>query len=188
MASFGLPTLMRAAPSHTIPPFNPFMLLIQKIKKAKRLTSIALALSLGLFSSCHQETTPSIAVPQQAASSQRPPGAILSQDHDGTLHFDERYLDSQDVRPQSARIQRELAIQTQLRRLSLVQRDSANHPERWATIPSISKDSVFEHVNGGPLLGYSNERAHLADIYRKIDSLKVLEHISLTPHPFLQKP
>jgi hypothetical protein len=107
----------------------------------------------------------------------------LSQDHDGALHFDERYLDSQDVRPQSARIQRELAIQTQLRRLSLVQLASTIPAKRQASAPPISSDSVFEGVDGGPLLGYPNGQANLADIYRKIDSLKVLEQIPLTPHP-----
>ena len=150
-----------------------------------RLALVALALSLGLLTSCHEESTQSAAVPQQIGSPQRPPGAILSRDHDGALYFDERYLDSQDVRPPSARIQRELAIQTQLRRLSLVQRALAEPPTHNASAPPITSDSVFENVNGGPLLGYPSEQAHLADIYRKIDSLKVLEQIPVTPHPLL---
>lgn len=164
------------------------MLLIQETEQAKRLTSVVLALCLGLLSSCHQESSQPVAVSQQVGSPERPPGAILSHDHDGALHFDERYLDSQDVRPQSARIQRELAIQTQLRRLSLVKMDSTEHPERWIKSQPFSKDSVFEHVNGGPLIGYPNEQAYLANIFRKIDSLKTLEHIPLTPHTLLSRP
>ena len=133
-----------------------------------------LSVSVGLLvSGCRYEHN-------QEVQSAPKGGAILSKEHDGALYFDERYLDSQDVRPQNARIQRQWAIYTQLRRLDLSKqaaKASVSHAG-----PAPTSDSVFEHVNGGSLVGYANEQALSADIYRKIDSLKKLEHLPITPH------
>jgi hypothetical protein len=93
---------------------------------------------------------------------------------DNELHFDERYLDSLDE-PRSARAQREMAILWQLKRLKMVRRSTYD--------PTAPNDSVFDQpVAGSPLVGYLNDSAQLIDIYRRIDSLKVLENIPITPH------
>lgn len=135
-----------------------------------------LLVAAALLSACHQ---PAPEVASGTAKAGHPPGAILSRDHDGGLYYDERYADSTDVRPISARTQREIAINTQLRRLHLA-RLGEDPTSLTATAETI--DSVYEQVNGGRLVGYRNVTAQLADIHRKIDSLKVLEHIPLTPH------
>ena len=111
---------------------------------------------------------------------QAPPPPAPAVEND--LRFDTRYLDSLDG-PQSARTQREMAIYGQLGRLELAKRSNSRYKH---LIDSTGKkdptDSVFDSSNGGPLVGFPNRAAHFADIYRKIDSLKVLEHIPLTPH------
>jgi hypothetical protein len=124
-------------------------------------------LGLTLLTGCPQ-TPPQIPTPPQTA--------------DKELHFDKRYLDSLDG-PRSARTQREMAIYTQIRRLEM-----SKNP-RFRAKDSIEllkikepNDSIFESAGGGPLRGYRNQAALDADIHRKIDSLKVLEHIPVTPH------
>ena len=124
-------------------------------------------LGLVLLTGCPQ-TPPKPPAPPQAA--------------DNELHFDKRYLDSLDE-PRSTRTQREMAIYTQLRRLEM----SRNPRFREKSLSEAVQhkdlnDSVFESVAGGHLKGYRNQAALDADIYRKIDSLKVLENIPLTPH------
>lgn len=107
-------------------------------------------------------------------------GVLRSDYHDGELYFDERYLDSTDTEPESSwsnRTRREMAIQTQLRRLDMATLEGRDKPAK----PNLT-DSTFERVGRGPLIGYPNQAALLADIYRKIDSLKVLEHLPVTPH------
>lgn len=125
----------------------------------------------------------------------RPPGARLSPEHDGALHYDLRYLDSFSVKPWSARTQRELALARQLRRLDMAKwsakqqakRDSATaknpvQPNGSTAVSDSVWDTPFHDGVDGHLVGYPNETARMADIYRRIDSLKVLEHIPLTPH------
>lgn len=135
-----------------------------------------LLVAAALLSACYQ---PAPEVASGTAKAGHPPGAILSRDHDGGLYFDERYLDSTDTEPEaswSARSQREMAIFMQLKRLSVAKRGIV------AAGAAAGKDSVWEQVGNGPLVGYRNEAGAFADIYHKIDSLKVLEHIPLTPH------
>ncbi|WP_046244931.1 hypothetical protein [Hymenobacter terrenus] len=96
---------------------------------------------------------------------------------DGELRFDERYLDSLSAPPStySARTWRQLAIRHQLARLEMASRPFP---------PDLQNDSVSERVEaGGPVVKFPNEAASLADIYHRIDSLKVLEGLPVTPHP-----
>lgn len=133
---------------------------------------IALCISAG---GCKDEDSRTV-----QSATLRDSGPILSREHDGKLHFDERYLDSQNVRPQNARMQRQFAIQTQLYRLNLAKRAASQPPNSYG--PPPTSDSVFESANGGKLRGWVNNRAQLVDIYRKIDSLKKLQHLPITPH------
>lgn len=143
-----------------------------------RLPLLAAAVLLG---ACHQpapKAAPTVDPSRAAALAGRSPGANLSPDHDGALYFDLRYLDSTDTEPPSswsARTQREMAIGRQLARLELAKR-----PSSGPVLPG--NDSTWEKPGDGPLIGYPNEAAWRADIYRKIDSLKVLEHLPITPH------
>ena len=115
--------------------------------------------------------------PQAPPKPPTPPPAA-----DNELHFDKRYLDSLDG-PRSARTQRQMAIYGQLRRLEMVRNPLFRAADSIARLKMKEpNDSVFDSTNGGPLRGFPNEAAQLADIYRKIDSLKVLEHIPVTPH------
>ncbi|WP_046243480.1 hypothetical protein [Hymenobacter terrenus] len=140
------------------------------------------ATGLLLATACHQsapETAPTPDADRAAALAGRPPGANLSPDHDGALYFDLRYLDSVDTEPKaswSARTRREMAIGQQLTRLRLAKRPSTG------TVIYPGEDSTWEKPSDGPLKGYPSEDAWRADIYRKIDSLKVLEHLHVTPH------
>lgn len=133
-----------------------------------------------LLGACHQpapEATP--AQDRAAALAGRSPGANLSPDHDGPLYYDLRYLDSTDTEPEnswSARSRREMAIKQELRRLGLAKR-----PSRGPVLYP-GEDSVWEQRGDGRLIGFLSEKAELADIYRKLDSLKALEHIPLTSH------
>jgi hypothetical protein len=128
-----------------------------------RLLSLSMGLlGLTLAASCSQG-------PRPAATTAQVPVKIRETE----LRFDERYLDSISLGPPySARTQRQLAILNQLKRLDIAKRSEND---------SGQNDSVYEHVGGGPLVGFPNRAAHLADIYRKIDSLKALEYISETP-------
>lgn len=149
-------------------------------------------LSVGMLSglvSCHQQGEVTV----QSAPAQRTAAQAMSDStsyvnftpdptHEGGLYFDERYDDSTHVHPRNARIQRQLAIETQFSRLGLARRRASDKDPSRPGAPPITSDSVFEGVSGGPLIGYASEQVLLADIYRKIDSLKVLEHIPLTPH------
>ena len=95
------------------------------------------------------------------------------------LRFDERYDDSIGLGPPySARTQREMAIYYHLTRLKLVT-FGAKYDNG---IPS----NVSEHMGDGPFHNFPSKEAQLADIYRNLDSLKVLEHIPLTPYPPLK--
>ncbi|WP_156176288.1 hypothetical protein [Hymenobacter terrenus] len=94
------------------------------------------------------------------------------------LHFDMRYYDSIEMTLQSERTKRERAIFDQLARL-----DMTKPPPKHVRIKMPDPtDSIYEHAAGGPVRGFANKAELLADIHRKIDSLKVLEHIPLTPH------
>jgi hypothetical protein len=93
-----------------------------------------------------------------------------------------RYYDSIEVYPQSERTKRQLAISTQLHRLEDVTKPIPNRQGKIVQIPKQKNDSVYEQMGYGPVRGFANEAELLADIYRRIDSLKVLEHIPLTPH------
>lgn len=119
--------------------------------------------------------------PSQESALPPPPQA---KDHD--LHFDMRYYDSIEMYPQSERTKRELAISTQLHRLENATKPLRNKQgqtlEEAMHIPKHPKDSIYTRIGDGPLVGFANEAELLADIHRKIDSLKVLEHIPLTPH------
>ncbi|WP_046246151.1 hypothetical protein [Hymenobacter terrenus] len=103
---------------------------------------------------------------------------------DNELHFDMRYYDSIEMYPQSERTKRQLAISQQLTRLE----NETNPVRRNGKIVPMPKikmpnDSIYEQMGeGNPVRGFANRAELLADIHRKIDSLKVLEHIPLTPH------
>lgn len=114
--------------------------------------------------------------PEPAALLQLPP---IPPEND--LKFDMSYYDSIDMTPRSARTERELAIFGELQRLDMI-RDFRKHDREKGVTPEPDTDSVSERMGDGPLLGFANKAERLADIYRKIDSLKVLEHIPLTPH------
>lgn len=112
--------------------------------------------------------------------SQGPPTPVAPTNKPATsteLTFDRRYLDSLSAGPPySARTQRQLAIMLQLKRLGMY-----TEP-RFRSKEGNPQDSIYEHVGDGPLVGFANRAEHLADIHRKMDSLKVLENIPLTPH------
>ena len=96
------------------------------------------------------------------------------------LYFDEAYLDSLDHPPYNERIQRQLAIRIQLTRLRLEVYADEDYKDKKVSLA----DSIYEGAGDDrPRIGFANRAAHLADIYRKIDSLKVLEHQPLTPWP-----
>jgi len=101
------------------------------------------------------------------------------------LRVDPRYYDSIMLGNPSARTQRELAISDQLDRLHLAQPFYHNSKGELVPVPPKQpgdSDSVFEKAGDEPVVGFANRAEQLADIHRKIDSLKVLEHIPLTPH------
>jgi hypothetical protein len=76
-----------------------------------------------------------------------------------------------------------MAIYTQLRRLEMSKNPRFREKARsGAARHKDLNDLVYEDVGGGLLKGYRNQAALDADIYHKIDSLKVLENIPLTPH------
>lgn len=142
---------------------------------------------LAVLSSCHPDAASpaqgaqlakSIQAAQASKVARAAAGPILSQDHDGALHFDERYLDSIDIKPKSswsARTRREIAIYGELNRLELV-KESLRKPSVKLT------DSVSMGKPGEMAVRYRSNAVLLAEIYRKIDSLKVLEHLPVTPH------
>jgi hypothetical protein len=125
--------------------------------------------------------------PKQEPALPPPPIARDVVPPDGGLHFDMRYYDSIEMTPRSPRTERELAISTQLHRLKYATKPLRNKQgqtlEEAMHIPKQPNDSVYEQMGeGNPVRGFANEAELLADIHRKIDSLKVLEHIPLTPH------
>lgn len=118
-----------------------------------------------------------------------PPGPPTAGDtdlHDGELRLDPLYYDSIEMHPQSARTQRQLAISTELHRLEYATKPLRNKQgqtmEEAHPLPAEPNDSFYTRIGDGPLVGFANKAQELADIHRKIDSLKVLEHIPLTPH------
>jgi len=101
------------------------------------------------------------------------------------LRFDRRYYDSIELPKRSPRTERERAIYNQLIRLDMAKPFYHNSKGELVPIPPKQpgdSDSVFEQTGDEPVVGFANEAEQLADIHRKIDSLKVLEHIPLTPH------
>lgn len=129
-----------------------------------------LGLSL-LLLSCSQSPT------------QPPPPAYFAVEND--LRFDERYYDSLDAPPSSysARTRREQAIAHQLRRLFHMSMSTKYGYHVDTTGQRMRIDSVFDRPDvDGPQVGFRNNDALMADVYRRIDSLKILEHIPLTPH------
>lgn len=125
---------------------------------ALRLLTIGAGLvGLTLFSNCSQGRL-------------NPTNAPETKPQATELRFDVRYLDSLD-HPRSARTQRQLAIEHQLTRL------------HEAMSSTTSEGAVYEQaVEDGPFVGFPTKAARLADINRRIDSLKILEGIPLTPH------
>ena len=100
------------------------------------------------------------------------------------LKFDRRYLDSIAAGPPySERTRREMAIEDQLRRLELYKR-SLKATNLDGTPIGDKGESVTELVRD-KYTTFPNHAAQLADIYRKMDSLKVLEKIPLTSYPKL---
>jgi hypothetical protein len=166
-----------SAGAHDLFPVAPLLLCPMKQSRITHIPLLAAALLLG---ACHQPTPEDpLAQDRVAALAGRSPGAYLSPEHDGPLYYDLRYLDSTDTKPEnswSARTRREMAIAQQLRRLEL-----ANRPSNRA-VAAPGQDSTWAQSGDGPLIGYPSEAAWRADIYRKIDSLKVLEHLPVTPH------
>lgn len=133
----------------------------------------AALLGLLLLTGCpRQEQAPTS--PSPVADSIVPP--------DGGLHFDGRYYDSIEMTPRSPRTERELAIYNQLQRLEMT-KPYRNKKGQVVPLPKQPNDSIYEQIGEGqPSRGFANEADRLADIHRKIDSLKMLEHIPLTPH------
>lgn len=101
---------------------------------------------------------------------------------DKDLHFDPRYYDSLD-NPRTERAKRERAILHQLSRQKMARPLVSYYGFRHDTTGDYySHDTVYEHVGGGPLVRWKSQAAQRQDINRKIDSLKILEHLPLTPH------
>lgn len=125
---------------------------------------------LGLLASCTGPTKPAQAV-QPAHTTPRIP--LTNRE----LVFDERYLDSISAGPPfSAGTQRQMAIQFELDRLDLANRPMS--PE----LDALDDTIAMQAKANGPLVKFPNKAALLANIYRRIDSLKTLEHNPLTPH------
>lgn len=129
-------------------------------------------LGLALLTGCPQ-TPPQTPAPPQAA--------------DNELHFDKRYLDSIEMKNRSPRTERELAIFTQLLRLERIKRDLQNAEGKVVPLSQQPNPPYDERIGDGDLVHFEGKSEALADIYRKIDSLKVLEHIPLTPHPVIPR-
>ena len=104
----------------------------------------------------------------------------LFKDHD--LHFDMRYYDSIDMDHRSARTERERAIFTQLQRLEDIEKDFLNAEGKLVPLSQQPNPPIEESIGGGPVRHFAGKAEELADIYHKIDSLKILEHISPAPH------
>ena len=134
-----------------------------------------LLLGLSCLVSCQTDPATSSA-PRTLEVSQ--PANSLAQ-----LHFDKRYADSIRLGPPySARTRRQMAIQDQLARLVMVEQELILVGQQDAAGLMAGQDSVHEYV-GGRLVGhFVTPAAQLADIHRQLDSLKVLEHIPLTPY------
>jgi hypothetical protein len=113
------------------------------------------------------------------SSPQAPPQRPLFKDHG--LHFDVRYYDSIRMTPRSARTERQLAIFTQLQRLEDIERDFLNAEGKPVPLAQQPNPPINEQIGDGPVRHFAGKAEQLADIYRKIDSLNVLEHISPTP-------
>jgi hypothetical protein len=112
---------------------------------------------------------------------QTPPQAQHPVAQDNDLHFDMRYYDSIEMTPRSPRTERELAIFIQLQRLKMT-KPFRNKQGQIVPTPESPNDSVYTQIGGSKAAGFANQAEEIADIQRKIDSLKVLEHIPLTPH------
>lgn len=106
---------------------------------------------------------------------------------DNELHFDRRYYDSIEMKHRSPRTERELAIYTQLLRLDRIKQDLQNAEGKVDPLSQQPNPSFDERIGDGPLMHFKGKAEALADIYHKIDSLKVLEHIPLTPYPTLTR-
>ena len=120
--------------------------------------------------------------PQAPPKPPTPPPAA-----DNELHFDKRYLDSIDMEPRSARTERELAIFIQLKRLENIKQDLLNAEGVLVPLSQQPNPPFDESIGGGPTKHFAGKAEALADIYHKIDSLKVLENIPLTPHPTIPR-
>lgn len=118
---------------------------------------------------------------------QTPPEAPPQPQHpltkNNTLHFDMRYYDSLEIPPRSARTERELAIYIQLTRLEYIEEDLLNAEGKLVPLSQQPNPSIDESMAGGPVQHFAGKAELLADIRHKMDSLKVLEHIPLTPYP-----
>ena len=98
------------------------------------------------------------------------------------LKFDTLYYDSIYLPHRSARTERERAISIQLDRLDGI-REHRKHDREKGVTPRPDTNAIGEQIgSGNPVRHFANKAALLADIYHQIDSLKVLEHIPLTPH------
>lgn len=151
-----------------------------------QLSAGLLGLLLVLGSCQHDAASPdhaaqmeqSIRAAEAAKVARTAAGPILSRRHDGGLYFDERYLDSIDAGPPySARTLREKEIDKMLGWLDLVQ------------MPIPSDFGEHENPNdstslssGSETIQFANRQQKLKYIYHRIDSLKILENIPLTPH------
>lgn len=103
---------------------------------------------------------------------------------DNELHFDMRYIDSID-NPRTERSKRELEIWHQLARQKLARPLLARYGLQSDTTGQYQRnDSTTEQIGEGPFVRWRSKAAWRRDINRKIDSLKVLEHLPITPHPW----
>ena len=134
-----------------------------------KLRNLVLSVAAGL-------TATACTAPEPAALPQPPPSL-----EENDLKFDMRYYDSIEMTPRSARTERQLAIFRQLQRLDMV-REFRKHDRERGVTPEPDTNAIYEQVSGEPAVRFPSKAAALADNYRKIDSLKVLENIPLTPH------
>lgn len=135
-------------------------------RSATRSQLVALLLLSAALGGCPQTPPPQATAPPPAPQE---------------LTFDRQYYDSISLPPpRSARTERQLAIFMQLQRLRMTQ---PYRTQQGQVVPTgeQSSDSVYEQLGvGQPRRGFANKAQELADIHRKLDSLKVLEHIPLT--------
>lgn len=135
----------------------------------------ALAL-LALLPCCQ----PQAALPAQVQAT--PPAAQTAgrAPVDQPLHFNPDWTENSNPHP-SARALRERAKEEALDGLALL--DSLDRGSFNGQAVVTNSNEPVDHQSGnGPLIRYPNRAAYRAAIYRAVDSLRALEHLSLISH------